>query len=379
MLVNLKKAYVFFLCVYLVALPLGAMSIGVIGSALKLLAILPVLLAITQLNRFHLNTPIKMYFIYILICGISVLFSLDITPAWSKFSSLLLLFLLLASSCCFVYTGREIELLKKSLIWSSRISCALCLLFNNFVEGRMYFQNDIFSEDPNYFCAYLAFGAIYAIEKLLNSDEKLKYRIIALGEIAVYLTVALLTGSRGGMLALLFGIIMFIVFSNKKLVSFKTVLIVAVVSISLYVGTQFLSDDILSRFTFQNVRETGGTGRTIIWAKALGMFEKSSILRKIFGQGIGNTVTAWSHYGFFEMHVCHNMFIESLVEIGIVGLLAYISAIYSFIKQALKRQKYAFGVIIVMFFLSLSTSISTFKPYINTMLYILCIENCTEE
>ena len=379
MSINLKKAYVFFLCVYLVALPLGAMSIGGIGSALRLLAILPVLLSIWQLNRFYLNAPIKMYFIYILICGISVLFSLDITPAWSKYSSLLLLFLLLASSCCYVYTNREIEQLKKSLVWSSRISCALCILFNTFVEGRMYFQNDVFSEDPNYFCAYLAFGAIYAVEKLLNSDEGIKNRILALGEIGVYLTVALLTGSRGGTLALLFGIMMFIVLSNRRIVSFKTVLIVAVVLISLYMGTQLLTEDILARFTFQNVLETGGTGRTVIWAKALDMYNNSNIFRKIFGQGIGNTITAWSHYGFLETHVCHNMFIESLVEIGIVGLIAYSLTIFSFIKQAFKRQKYAFGVIMVMFFLSLSTSISTFKPYINIMLFILCLENCKEE
>lgn len=379
MYINIKKTYVFSLCIYLVALPLGAMSIGLIGSALKLIAILPVLLAITRIRKFYTSIPIKMYFIYMLICGISVFYSLEISPALSKFSSILLLFLLLASSCCFKYLCRDIAALKKALVWSSRISCILCLMFNNFVEGRMYFQNDIFSEDPNYFCAYLSFGAIYAVEKIINNDEQVKYRILALIEIIVYLTVALLTGSRGGLLALLFGIILFIIFSNKKIISFKTMLIIVIISLSLYIGTQFLSDDILARFTLQNVRETGGTGRTVIWKKAIKMFEKSGVIRKMFGQGIGNTVAAWPRYGFFEMHVCHNMFIESLVEIGIIGLLAYISTIYCFIKHAFKKDKYAFGVIVVMFFLSLSTSISTFKPYINIMLYILCLENCVEE
>lgn len=379
MIVNIKKAYVFFLCVYLISLPLSAMSIGALGSGSKLIALLPVLLAVTRAKRVYINTPIKLYFIYIVICGISVLYSLDTTLASSKFWSLLLLFLLLASSCCFSFNSRDTEKLKQALVWSSRISCLLCLMFNNFVEGRLSFQNGVFSEDQNYFCAYLAFGIIYAVEKLLDNEAKKRHKIIALIEVVVYLSVALLTGSRGGMIALLFGIVLFILLSNNKVISLKTIFTVAIISIALYIGTQFLSDDILSRFTFQNVRETGGTGRTVIWSKALYMFKQSSILRKMFGQGIGNTITAWSHYGIYEMHVCHNMFIESLIEIGLVGLVAYTSTIFSFMKSAFYRQKYAFGVIVVMFFLSLSTSISTFKPYINIMLYILCLINCEKD
>lgn len=375
---NSNKSYIFFLRVYLLALPLGAMSIGAIGSALKLIALIPVFLAFTRLGRVYISLPMKHYFMYILICGISVLYSLNITPAWNKFSSLLLLFLLVTSACCFKYSKSDIAQIKIALIWSSRISCLLCLLFNNFVEGRLYFQNDRFSEDPNYFCAYLAFGAIFAIEKLI-SGEKLKNKLFAVIEVAIYLTVALLSGSRGGTIALLFGIVIYILFANRNVINMQTVMIVAVLSISLYIGTTFLSEDILSRFTLQSIQDTGGTGRAMIWEKAFIMFEKSNIFRKIFGQGIGNTIAAWSHYGIYEYHVCHNMFIESLVEIGLIGVLTYVSMIFSFFKIAFRKQKYAFGVMGVMFFLSLSTSISTFKPYINTMIYILCLVNCIED
>lgn len=374
-----KDTYIRLICIYLIALPLGAMSIGTIGSALKLIAILPMLIALLNIRTLFTCIPIKRYFFYVLICGISVLYALDESAAWSKYSSLLLLFLLLVSSCFFKYSGSDISKLKKALIWSSRISVVLCMMFNNYVEGRMYFRSGTFSEDPNYFCAYLAFGVIYTIERVI-SHKGIKHKIFPIIELAAYLTVALLTGSRGGTIALLFGAILFIFFSNGNIANIKTLFMIATIAIVLYFGVSFLSEEILSRFTIQDVMATGGTGRFDIWAKALNLFKESNAFRKLFGQGIGNTVTSWSHYGISEFHVCHNMFIESLLEIGVIGLVLYTSMIFSFIKVAfVQKEKYAFGVIIVMFFLSLSTSIATFKPYINIMLFILCITNCTEE
>ena len=373
-----KRIYIYLLCIYLLALPLGAMNIGALGSALKIIALLPVVIAFFSIKNLHFNRPLKLYFLYIAICGFSVLYSLVVSEAWERYSSLLLLFLLIASSCCFRYTDKDLENLKKALIWSSRISVILCLLFNSFVQGRLYFQNSLFQEDPNYFCAYLAFGTLYAIETLLKPN-RLWRKIIAVVELVVYISVALLTGSRGGTIALLAGIVLFVVFSNKKIVNIKTIAIVSIVAAALYIGATFLSEDILVRFTIENVSATGGTGRTRIWENAFILFGKSDLLRKVFGQGVGNTVCAWSHYGILEAHVCHNMFIESLIELGVVGLIAYIAMIFEFIKTAYKYfDKYAFGVISVMFFLSLSTSISTFKPYVNIMLFILCIANRNE-
>ena len=70
------------------------------------------------------------------------------------------------------------------------------------------------------------------------------------------------------------------------------------------------------------------------------------------------------------------MFIESLLELGVVGLIIYAVAIFSFIKAAWKQKnKFAFAVVMCMFVLSLSTSIYTFKPYFNIMLYIILLLN----
>jgi len=374
-----KKTYVFFLCLYLLALPLGAMSIGVIGSALRIVALLPVITSLFGSRRLYFSATIKKYFWYIVVCGISILYSRDMSAAWNKFSSMFLLFLLLASTTCYELENSDLAKLKKALIWSSRISLIMCLAFNTYVEGRMYFQNDFFSEDPNGFCAYLSFGLIYAIERLIN-EKGIMRKTVSLLEAAAYLTVALLTGSRGGVIALCLGILIYILFSTRNIIGVKSIVVIAVIVGALYAGSTYLSEETLTRFTIQDVTATGGTGRILIWTRAFSVFKQSDLLRKLFGQGIGCTIAAWGHYGIYDIHVCHNMFIESLIEIGVVGLLAYTSMIFSFLKVAFRRtQKYAFGVFAVMVLLSLSLSIATFKPYINIMIYILFLEKCTDE
>ena len=126
---RMKNLYVFFLCIYLFSLPLGAMSIGAIGSALKLLAIFPVLLAIFEFKNYKPTSPIKIYFLYILICGFSVLYALNVTAAWGKFSSLVLLFLLLASTGSFNYSNEDINRIKNGIDIPNPIAKKLHIIF----------------------------------------------------------------------------------------------------------------------------------------------------------------------------------------------------------------------------------------------------------
>lgn len=68
----------------------------------------------------------------------------------------------------------------------------------------------------------------------------------------------------------------------------------------------------------------------------------------------------------------HNMFLETLVELGAMGLVFYCFAIGKFVKRASEfRDKFSFAVIVCMVVMSLSTSIYTFKPYFNIMLFIV--------
>lgn len=381
MRINSKHAYISLLRIYLIALPLGAINIGLFGSALRLLAILPIGLAALNMYHFYRNKMVSRYFIYTLIAFASIAYSVNPSESTEKATSFLLLLLLLASICCFSYSNNDISILKKSLIWSSRISAVVCLLFAKYVQGRLWLTgNGVISEDPNYFCLYLSFGFINVIQSMLKEKSVLKKTVLVL-EGFVYLLICLLSGSRGGVIAIVIGAFTFIAFSNSSdKLSYKKILTLSFLAIGIYIGISFLSDSIAQRFTLSSVTDSGATGRIELWLQAFDLFGKSPLYRKLFGYGISSTVTCFSTFGYHRVNVMHNMFIESLLEIGIVGLIIYVSMVFTFLANAYKlRDRFAFGVLCCMVIMSLSTSISAFKPYINCMLFIIASCNCFKQ
>ena len=57
----------------------------------------------------------------------------------------------------FKYTENDINKIKYALTWSSRLTALVMLVFAEYVGGRFRLMG-IIEEDPNYLCAYLAFG-----------------------------------------------------------------------------------------------------------------------------------------------------------------------------------------------------------------------------
>ena len=372
MTINIRKAYIFFLCVYFICLPLGAMNIGVFGSALKLLSIIPIGLALLNIKSFKTSRPLNWYFIYLLIVFFSLLISNNKSDSISKAISIFQLFLLMATTGCFRYSENDILTIKNVLKWSSRISVVVVLIFGTYKAGRLWLSNNIINEDPNYFCMYLSFGCICALQCLMKRSS-LKIKIFSVLELFIYLMVALLTGSRGGLIALVIGIITFIVFASKKNMRMKNILYIAIVLLLLYIGMGLISDTLADRFTIQSIVESGGTHRTDLWLQGWDLFINGSIFRKLFGYGIATTMYNFKLGGYTFVNVMHNMFIESLVELGIIGFIVYTIMVFTFLKYAYKNnEKFAFAVMVCMIAMSLSTSISSFKPYINIMMFILC-------
>lgn len=380
MIISIKKSYIFWLSIYLLALPTGAMNIGAFGSLLKILSVLPIGFALLSIKHFRQNKPIELYLLYFVVALTSCFYSINVHDSRSKSATFFLLFILLASSLCFEYNSTEISRLKNALIWSSRISVLVVLIFGTYNNGRLWLSNGIIDEDPNYFCMYLSYGVISCVQNLMEKNSGLK-KFESIFELAIYLIICLLTGSRGGLLALIFGALIYLIFNGQKEFDLKTIFIIAFVAIVLNVALNNASDIIQGRFSVSNVLETGGSSRTILWAQGIDLFEKSSPFRKMFGYGISTTMTAFSMFGYLKINVLHNMFLESLIEIGIVGLLVYLIMIKSFMQNAFRyKDKFGFGVIICMIIMSLTTSISSFKPYLNIMLFILvCTRHVEDE
>ena len=142
------------------------------------------------------------------------------------------------------------------------------------------------------------------------------------------------------------------------------------------VGIELLPEVLKSRFDFAAALDSGATGRFDLWDNALKLFGDSGILRKFFGQGTATAQWCLQYYHFNTVNVIHNMFIETLLELGIVGFCLYTGAIFYFVKEAFYQEdRFAFAVIAGMVVLSFSTSIYSFKPYFHIMLYIILCNN----
>ncbi len=377
--ISLHYIYIHFLALYILCLPLGTMNIGIFGSLLKLVAFLPTICCIFRAPHIRKNKLAGIYGGFCLLIIFSISWSIYVPNSLTRSFTQLTLFIIMISSCFFTISSKDRKLIKNAMVWSSRITVVLLFLLGVLYEGRLTFSG-IMEEDPNYLCMYFSFGLVFAIETLLTSSKYIK-KVVSVLEIVLYLYVVLLTGSRGGLLAILFCFGSYILVYQKKnnIAILKRGMVILVGLSALYALLSIISPILSDRFTINNVIESGGTGRVDIWKSGVDLYTKSSLFRQIFGYGTATVAHAFHAQGYLLEAVMHNIYLEQLVELGIVGFIYYTFMIFLFALHAYKsNDKYAFSIMIGFIVMSLSTSLYAFKPYINIMLYIILCENVCE-
>ena len=355
------------------------MNLGAIGSALKLVAIFPIgfaLISGMSGSFIRLTPAIIVQFLFVLWAALSIFWSISIDASLERALSYFLLFLLIFSGTFFRYTESEIKKVKYALAWSSRLTAVIMLIFAEYIEGRFWLKG-IIEENPNYLCAYFAFGIVFAIEKL-TQNKKIFPKLMAIAELCLYFYLVLVSGSRGGLLAVAAAAIAYSLTFGKN--TAKNTFVKIILVVFLFVLFSILLDNLpeflKERFTVDDVIESGGTGRVDLWKQTFDLFETSSIFRQLFGYGSGTILVAFTQHGYHTVNVAHNIFLENLADLGIVGVALYSIAIFLFIKSSFKeKDKFSFSVICCMFVLSLSASLATFKPYFNIMLFIIMLQN----
>ena len=302
----------------------------------------------------------------------ATLWSVNVDISFSRMTSYFLLLLLLLSGCGYDVDKNDVKKIKAALEASSLITVALLLMFAQTVEGRLIL-NEIIVEDPNYICAYLFFGLAAAVQRTIGKVT-LKVRILSIFELLLLLYAILMTGSRGGLISAIIVVGVAVVLDGDLTVK-KVLAKIAIVGVVFFVFLLLFSnlpDDIKRRFTVENIESSGASGRFNLWENAISIFRDSDAFRKLFGYGPESLRDCYRNFGFNVVSVAHNVFIENLVELGILGVLTYVATIFSFSVNSFKiKDRFAFAVILGMIAMSMSTSISTFKPYYNIMLFIL--------
>ncbi len=200
--------------------------------------------------------------------------------------------------------------------------------------------------DPNYLGCIIGMGIMVALPIIIRSNYIVRIGLLLF--IAIMIIALVINASRGALLAVTGGVLIFLLGSKLKLWQ-KVVLIILGASFIIWMYNSGFFDLVEYRI----LNDTGGgSGRIEIWSVKLKAFlNDSSILQMIFGRGYEDGYVL----GFGQIHrnttAFHNDFIAFLVDYGLVGFTFFIISFFSPIKHVSFRKNTDIYANIVFLFL----------------------------
>jgi O-antigen ligase len=273
------------------------------------------------------------------------------------------------------YNKNEIKVLRKAFIYSGWIAAILLLYAGaGYAPGRLAITLAGAAEDPNYSVGYMMFILLYSLEQHLR-NKKLSY----LGLFALFIGLVFLTGSRGGLLAVLgaslFLLVLWMKEQKLKLSAMsRIVLVVGIIALIIYFIFANLPLELRNRFILSaELLEAGGSGRIIIWTSIIESFSVAPLINQLFGMGAA-TVSFFSH----NWAVGHNIWLDSLIETGIIGTVILFAFYFSFLKKAYDLMEHVVASALFGYMLmALTMSLYSYRPIWNILLFILILNNST--
>lgn len=342
-------------CVYFLMLPL---SIAVNGSGASFLKLMSIPIGGYFLVCILLSgQKLKINVIHLLL----FLYTIDLfTSMFTKPSSdmaMVLFGYVLNAGLFFCLSAVEYTEREMRLFYSAQVVLLAVLVVITLWNDAQYAERTtltIFGQtsDPNYFVGFFIFPMAVTIERVFRSKYRLWYFLLLC---AAGYTV-LLSGSRGGLLAVLALVLAASVLYPKGLLRKGAALVMVIGAVVLlWVAIRpFLPENILERFSIEAVLETRGTYRMDIWQSMLREVADST---KTFlvGQGVGSQHHVFLN-GRLENEVAHNHYIQALYDQGILGLLLFLGLVGACILRCVKRRPAVAAAMIGMMALGLSLS-----------------------
>lgn len=342
-----------------------------IGSILKYIGIMTMGLAILDIIMLY-DMKIKLNYrtITILIWIVYVFFSMIWAFDESRFKLFASMYINNALMFLFIsvleYTDYEKDLLKNSFF----VGGALFLLYMTFVPNAVVYsswQHRLTiaaidgSEllDQNYLSALLLIPFTIAFSDLIEKKRKViaKIGLIIYCVAIIYYIIA--TGSRSGLIALLF-IIACVLKKNARKHAFILTVIVAIGIVILPLLVKNMSLDMLERYTFKAMtgQTTESDDRWIIWGIAIQSL--NNVVRAMVGYGAGSAEGIIG-LSYFKDASVHNFYLAHLVEFGCVGSILFFAMLFKLIKDLknYRCSEYLIGfwsILIMGIFLDLLTT-----------------------
>lgn len=182
--------------------------------------------------------------------------------------------------------------------------------------------------NPNILAEYLIMIIPISIS-LFWYSKKLHKKAIFLGISLILMLALVLTLSRGGWIGFAFGILIFVILIEKKLLLSIIPLVLG--------GVYFLPQSILNRISsIGNLRDSSNAYRLKMWDITL------DIIRDNWLVGVGFGYIPFKHT--FETYIrtmpvyhSHNTYLQITGEMGILGLIVFLGLIFIIYKYSIKR------------------------------------------
>lgn len=289
------------------------------------------LLIMTYLMESHYikkNSSIVLIFCYAGLLFFSTIFRTNITSKLFQFFVYVILFILLTS---LELNDREARWILNGFVIASIFYSIMIILYriNNpttYIHSRIVILGS--EIDPNYIGLPLIVSFSILFYEVLHQDKK----ILKVLEILILTLAVLLTSSRGNFLSLMVCAILNILFFFKShtLAWYKKMAILVATIIVFFAFYNFASSSynsyLMRILSFSS--DDISNGRYTLWSEAFDLWWDYPILGGGF-EALGRAVNKGAH----------NTYIQILCDTGIVGLILFISFLFSFVRQSFKNNK----------------------------------------
>lgn len=246
------------------------------------------------------------------------------------------------------------------------VQCAIVLAYYT-----IYSANNVLGDRGHFSTAYYA---LYLLPLFVASPKKwVRYLAIAVSSLVIISSV-----KRGGLIALVVGLIVYILTKQyiiKKgiknlLISFALLIIIGGL---LYLGIAEFGDNILERLF--NSDDTTGSGRTEIWAGIIMRLKSQNFFAWFIGNGYLATMqgTVGDRSGFSA----HNDFLEIVFDYGIVAFFCYLGFFISLSRYTLcairQKSPYAASLAMMLVILLVISMLSIIIFYYASLLSAITI------
>ena len=328
--------------IYFALLPLEFVSLFPGVSVGRLAAFALIIMALLQIRNWKIrwDIPLLSLWTFLTVCLISF-FSLN-NPGdqLNTYGTVFLNATIVIIAYSLSFSEVDASLWRRALILTAILLGFAAIISpgkvgDEWVSGRIVPNLFGSQQDPNEFCGYYLLPVSFFTYELVR-NRKFAFCI----PIVFCLYTVVMTGSRGGLLAVGFSAILAVLFAVKNnrhvvLISIVSITLLIIVVLSFDVILNMLPAAIRSRFLLTDSNMASADSRLAIWDQLLNSFVNSNLFQQLFGHGFGSTILYNT-----ERLVAHNVYIELLFDVGALGLLTFLGVVVSACIRLMRNRDY---------------------------------------